>query len=106
MNRFAAVIWWVMLIATYFAVVPVVLFLLRRVLKASRNIEQYTAEMLTSGVGVANNTASVAALKDTLAVAPQLVGGAESLAYYAERIETALRSKNADNGRAQKRKGV
>ena len=93
MNRGVAAIWWSMLIATCLGVVPVVLALLRRTLQAARNIEQYTAEMLESGVGIAQNTANVAALKDTISVAPQLVGGAESIERHTAAIETALASK-------------
>lgn len=90
MNRVVAAIWSFMLVATGVAVVPIVVDLLRRVLNAARNIERYTAEILNSGVGIASNTAHVAALKDTLSVAPQLVGGAESIRDHVTTIETAL----------------
>ncbi|HEX6605675.1 MAG TPA: hypothetical protein VF276_02060 [Chloroflexia bacterium] len=39
---------------------------------------------------MAENTANVAALKDTIAVAPQLLAGAEALDRHATIIETAL----------------
>ncbi len=90
MSRIIAGIWSVLLIATGVAVVPVVLNLLARALAAARNIERYTAEILQGGVGIAGNTASVAALKDTLAVAPQLLGGAASIEQHAAAIEAAL----------------
>lgn len=105
MNRGVAAIWWSMLIATCLGVVPVVLALLRRTLKAARNIEQYTAEMLESGVGIANNTANVAALKDTISVAPRLVGGAESIERHTAAIKTSLASQASQDGQA-KEKGV
>ncbi len=90
MNRVVATIWSFMLIATGVAVVPIVVNLLQRALNAARNIERYTAEILNSGVGIANNTANVAALKDTLSVAPQLVDGAESMRDHVITIETVL----------------
>jgi len=89
-NRVVAAIWSFMLIATGVAVVPIVVNLLRRGLAAARNIEQYTVEILKSGVGIANNTANVAALKDTLGVAPHLVAGAESIRDHVMTIETVL----------------
>ena len=98
MNKGVAAIWWVMLIATTFGVVPLVVAYLNRARKAAERIERYTADILTAGVGVANNTANVAALKDTIAVAPQLVAGAESLAHSAARIETALAASQSGNG--------
>ena len=105
MNRGVAAIWWSMLAATSLGVVPVVLTLLRRTLNSARNIEQYTAEMLESGVGIAKNTANVAALKDTISVAPRLVGGAESIERHTAAIKTALASQAPENGQAGE-KGV
>jgi hypothetical protein len=98
MNKGVAAIWWAMLIATVFGVVPLVVAYLTRARQAAEHIERYTAEILAAGVGVAQNTANVAALKDTLAVAPQLVAGAESLARHAAQIESALAAGQADKG--------
>ena len=105
MNRGVATIWWSMLIATCLGVVPVAVLLLRRTLNAAQNIERYTAEMLESGVGIANNTANVAALKDTISVAPQLLGGAESLARHIATIESALAANASDNGQIKDKGG-
>lgn len=101
MNRGVATIWGGMLIATCLGVVPIVVVLLDRTLNAARNIERYTAEMLNSGVGIANNTANVAALKDTISAAPQLVGGAESIALHITAIESALAANAAHNGQGK-----
>jgi len=90
MNRVVGAIWSGMLIVTVVGVVPVVVNQLRRLLAAANNIERYSAEILTSGVGIAGNTAHVTALKDTLAVAPQLLAGAGSIKAHAEAIERAL----------------
>lgn len=90
MNRVIAWIWGGMLVATVAGVVPAVVALLQRALAAARNIERYSAEILNHGVGIATNTADVAALKDTLAVAPQLLAGAQGLQQKAAAIEAAL----------------
>lgn len=90
MNRAIAVIWSGMLIATTVGIVPVVVRLLSRTLAAANNIERYTKEMLTSGVGIAGNTENVAALKDTIAVAPRLLTGAASIERHASTIKETL----------------
>jgi hypothetical protein len=97
MNRGILAIWAGMLFATVFGVVPIVVSYLARLLAAARHIEQYTAEMLTAGGGVAQNTANVAALKDTIAVAPRLAG-AEALDRHATIIETALAAAQPGDG--------
>ncbi len=59
-------IWIVLLVVIAAAIVPLAVGLLRRALKAARNIETYLADMLTAGVGVAGNTAAVPALDQTI----------------------------------------
>ncbi len=105
MNRGVAAIWWSMLTATCFGVVPIVLVLLGRTLNASRNIERYTEEMLAGGVGIATNTANVTALKDTISVAPQLLDGAESLEHHTALIQTTLEAKALNNGQVKDKEG-
>ncbi len=98
MNRIVAAIWSGMLIATVVGVVPAVVELLRRALAAARNIERYTDEIRTAGVGIAHNTAHVAALKDTLAAAPLLLEGAASIERHAAAVVTALGSTEGGAG--------
>lgn len=90
MNRGIALIWWGMLIATVAAVVPVAVTLLSRALDAARNIERYTAEALDGGVRIAENTANVAALKDTISAATGLLAAAGSLEGHTATIAAAL----------------
>ena len=90
MNRAIAAIWAGMLLATVVGVVPVVVRLLRRALAAARNIERYSTEILAAGVGIAENTRHVAALKETRAAAPQLVAGAQSIEQHTATIAAAL----------------
>ena len=108
MNRAIAIIWWGMLIATVGAVVPAAVTLLSRALNAARQIERYTAEALEGGVKIAANTASVAALKDTILVAPKLLTAAEHIerdtATIAAALTSAVNPENPDasgNGRAE-----
>ncbi len=90
MNRLATIIWGLVLIVSYLLALPVLLTLLRGALDAARQIEEYSAEILNHGGGIAQNTAHVAALKDTIAVAPRLVAAADSLERHTASIETAL----------------
>jgi len=59
-------IWIALLAVIAVVIVPLAVGLLRRGLKAARNIEGYLADMLTAGVGVAGNTAAVPALDQTI----------------------------------------
>jgi hypothetical protein len=90
MNPLAALIWLATLVAALVGVVPLVVGLLDRALQAARRIERYTDEILAGGAGIARNTASVAALKETIALAPRLVSGAESIERHTAAIENAL----------------
>lgn len=90
MNRAITVIWLGMLVATLLGIVPVVVRLLTRALTAANNIERYTSDILDSGAGIAGNTANVAALKDTIAIAPRLLTGAASIEQHASAISRAL----------------
>ena len=90
MNRVVGAIWSGLLIVTVAGVVPAVVNLLRQALAAARNIERYSEEILAGGVGIAGNTANVAALKETIAAAPGLVAGAGSIERHAAAIRFAL----------------
>ena len=103
MNVWIAAIWWVMLIATIVVIVPMAVTLLIRAVTAARNIERYTAEALTGGVGIAQNTANVAALQQTIAVATQLLAGAESIERSTAAIGTALGAPERENGRTDRK---
>jgi hypothetical protein len=72
-------IWAITLAIITFVVVPVALYWLQRLLKAARMIERYTREMLEAGVGIANNTAAVPALEETLKTAGSLVEASKLL---------------------------
>ncbi len=79
-------IWGTTLAIITFVVVPLALHLLHRTLKAAMSIERYARESLTAGVGIANNTAAIPVLKQTLATAGSLVEATKLLKARADDI--------------------
>jgi len=84
------VIWWIMLAVAVFVVLPVVVWLLHRVLTAARHIKGYTETTLQAGVGIVHNTESVAALQDTIAVATQILETAKAIEEHTAIIQQVL----------------
>jgi flagellar biosynthesis component FlhA len=72
-------IWWTVLLLVVIVIVPLVIGLLHRTLRASLSIRRYFVEMLTAGVGIAENTSSIPALKDTITVGAGMVETAGKL---------------------------
>lgn len=87
------VIWWITLIVAVVVVLPLAWYLLHRAFKAARQIERYAAKTLEAGVGVAGNTANIAALKETITVATAILGTATAIEQHAGVIEGALTSR-------------
>jgi len=79
-------IWGITLAIITVVVVPLALHLLYGTLKAARSIERYARESLTAGVGIANNTAAIPALEQTLATAGSLVEATKLLKARADDI--------------------
>ncbi len=79
-------IWAVTLAIITFVVVPLALHLLHKTLKAAMSIERYARESLTAGVGIANNTAAIPALEQTLATAGSLIEATKLLKARADDI--------------------
>lgn len=80
MMTTALAIWAATLAIIALVVVPLALALLHRALRASLAIEAYLADMLAAGQGIAHNTASVAALDETLATARAIAPVATAIA--------------------------
>jgi hypothetical protein len=95
MSLAVRLLWALLLLVSYFGVVPVVVVLLRRLLHAAEQIASYTDEIVASGGGVAGNTAHVADLEQTIAAAPALLAAADALGQNAATIEAALVRRNA-----------
>ena len=64
---------------------------------AALNIRRYLREMLTAGVGIAENTSSISALNDTISVAVGMVQTAEEIEKHTATIATVL-SQRAKEG--------
>ena len=84
------ILWWMLLGVAVFVVLPVVVYMLHRTLNAARGIERYFATTLEAGLGIAGNTANIAALEDTITVAGGILETAGQIEQHAGTIETAL----------------
>lgn len=84
------VIWGTVLAVVVVVIVPLAIGLLQRTLNAALSIRRYFAEMLTAGVGIAENTASVSALNDTIAVAGGMLETAGQLEEHSGTIAQVL----------------
>ena len=74
----------------FVVIVPLAVGLLHRTLHAARDIRRYFAEMLAAGVGIAENTSSIPALKDTIAVGGGMVETAGKLKEHSATIAEVL----------------
>lgn len=72
-------IWAIGLAVTLIVFVPLSVYALHRTWRAARSIERYAAETLEAAAGIVHNTAPIAALGDTVAVATDMVQTAGSV---------------------------
>ncbi len=84
------IVWGLTLLLVVGLVVPTVLGLVYRLIRAARNIEQYSKSSLQAGLGIAGNTANITALNDTIQVAGQILDVAKSIDTHTEAIEKLL----------------
>ncbi len=87
------VIWAVTLAVAVFVVLPFVAYFLYRALKAAQRIERYAAKALEAGVGIAGNTADIAALDDTIRVATGILATGGDIEAHSGTIAGALASR-------------
>lgn len=90
-------IWGLTLVVAIFVILPLVVYLLNRTYVAARHIERYLAEMRDAGDGIATNTSHVKSLDDTINVATQILGTADSINHHAATIETTLAARANGN---------
>ena len=88
-------IWWTVLLIVIVVIVPLAIALLHRTLRAALSIRRYLREMLEAGVGIAGNTNSISALKDTIRVAGTMVATAGSIKDHTGTIATVLSQRAA-----------
>jgi hypothetical protein len=84
------VIWSVLLVVAVVMVLPVVLYLLHRLWRAAHSIERYTADALAAGLGIARNTAAIAALDETVRLGGELGAAAASIRRHSAALEKSL----------------
>lgn len=89
------VIWAGTLLVILLVIVPLAVFLLHRTLTAAWSIRRYMSEMLVGGVGIANNTSSIPALNDTIAVATDMVKTSKALEDHSGAIGDVLTQRAA-----------
>lgn len=85
------IIWYVCDAVALFVVVPVVVLIANRVIRAAREIDAYATDITVHGAGLAEALEPVGALADT----GQLAGSVKAAAV---RYVTAIRAMNASTG--------
>ena len=88
---------WIILLVVTVLVLPFIVNLLNKVLRASRNIERYFREMLEAGVGIAGNTEHIKALNSTIAVASNILNVAGDINNHSAALGGALKSRADKN---------
>lgn len=83
-------IWWAGLIITLLVLVPLAVYLLHRTWRSARSIQRYAAETLQAAGGIARNTAKIAALDTTIAVAGDMLVGAGAVERKLDTVATVL----------------
>ncbi len=92
------VIWRATLVVAVVVVLPLVVYLLHRALKAARQIERYAARALDSGVGIAENTENIAALEGTISTATGILEAARSIEQRTGTIEEVFEARTGRRG--------
>jgi hypothetical protein len=83
-------IWWAGLILTLVVFVPLAVYLLHRTWRSARSIQRYAAETLRAAGGIARNTAKIAALDTTIAVAGDMLVAAGAVERKLATVATVL----------------
>lgn len=84
------IIWWAVLAVAVLVIVPLTVFLLHRLYRAARGIDRYSERTLMAGVGVANNTAAIPALDQTIATATDILGVAAQIEQHSRAMKETL----------------
>ena len=95
------IIWALLLAIVIIFVVPVTVFLLYRVHRVAVSIERYFAEMAEAGLGIAQNTAHIKTLEETIQVATTILSVAGNINNHSKTIKDTLAAragKAATNG--------
>ncbi len=91
-----ALIWSLTLVVAIVVIIPVTVRLLHRALNAARRIDFYTARALEAGLGVAANTANVAALRETVSLGAAAVDVTGSIEAHTATIEQVMTTRGRE----------
>jgi hypothetical protein len=94
----AVYVLWIIALVLVVLVVPVAVYYLHRLLQDGLHIKRYTAEMLTAGLGIADNTQHIKALESTIQVATGILNTAGAIDQHSAAIEQVLGSRAASIG--------
>jgi len=83
-------IWWAGVIITLVVFVPLAVYLLHRTWRSARSIQRYAAETLQAAGAIARNTARIAALDTTIAVAGDMLVAAGAAERKLDTVATVL----------------
>ncbi len=81
---------WVMVLVVAVLVLPLVVYLLHRTLRAARSIARYFEEMRIAGEGIAANTGHIPALEQTIEAGGTLLATAGDIDAHAATIEDVM----------------
>ena len=87
-------IWWAGLIITLVVFVPLAVYLLHRTWRSARSIQRYAAETLQAAGGIVRNTAKIAALDSTIAVAGDMLVAAGAVERKLDTVATVLEERS------------
>lgn len=87
---------WIVTVALALVVfVPLSVYSLHSLLRATRSIQRYAHEAVAPAQAIAANTAAVPALDNTIAVATEILAAAEGVAHKLDSIATVLETRRA-----------
>ncbi len=91
----AVYILWVIVLVIAVLVLPVVVYLLHRTLRAARSIARYFEEMRIAGEGIAVHTGHLPALEQTIEVGGNLLATAKDIDAHAAALEGVIKQRAA-----------
>lgn len=89
-------LWHVTVVLALAVFVPLSVFLLHSLWRASRSIRDYSREILAASQAIAVNTAAIPATNATIAVGTELVGAAEAVGSRLDAMASALEARIAE----------
>lgn len=91
-------LWWVTLGLTLVVFVPLAVYSLGALLRASRSIQMYARESLEPARAIERSTAALPALDTTISVAGEILAAAEQVAAKLDTIATVLEARAGGQG--------